>query len=99
VNLVFAHPASEVKANFDRAKGSLTISFDHKVKDLNDHFIYDLKVLVNKKEIINQKISKQENLEGGSLYYRLTDTKPTDKITIVTDCNKGGKKSITIDAK
>lgn len=99
VGIAYAHPASEQTATFDRAKGNLMISFDHKVKDISDHFIYDVKVSVNKKVIITQKVTKQENLNGGTFYYHITDVKAGDKISVVTDCNKTGKKATNVEVK
>ncbi|PKN79420.1 MAG: hypothetical protein CVU48_05375 [Candidatus Cloacimonetes bacterium HGW-Cloacimonetes-1] len=99
IAVIFAHPASDVKPTFDLSKGSLVITYDHKVKDGGEHFIFDVKILLNKKEIINQKMGKQDSIAGGTVYYKIVDAKVGDKITVVTDCNKGGKKSIVIDVK
>lgn len=97
--VIFAHPAADIKATFDLAKGSLVVTYDHKVKSANDHFIYDVKVLLNKKEIINQNLSLQDALTGGTVYYKIAEAKVGDKITVITECNKGGKKSTVIEVK
>lgn len=93
---LFAHPASNVEVSYDVETQILNVSFEHKVKDADDHFIFEIKVYNGKKEIITQEISRQETLEGGSFQYKLIDVKPGDKLKVRTNCNKTGKKSATI---
>ena len=93
---VNAHPASDVKAEFNSETNELTVSFEHKVSNSAKHFISEVKVYRNKEEIITQKISQQETEEGGRLIYRIPDAKPGDKLNIYTVCNKFGKKSLEL---
>jgi len=93
---LFAHPASKVEVTFDKETQILNVSFDHKVKDAENHFIFEIKVYHGKKEVITQEISRQETMEGGNFQYKLIDVKPGDKLKIRTNCNKTGKKSATI---
>lgn len=99
ISTLIAHPASNVSAVFDKDEGLLTVSFKHQVKDNADHFISEVKVLKNKKEIIIQKISFQDTNDGGSVVYKINDAKAKDKLEIVTICNKTGKKSYSLDIK
>lgn len=96
---LMAHPASIVTASYDKAENALLISFKHQVKNNADHFISEVVVLRNKKEIISQKLSYQDTADGGALIYKINDLKPKDKLEIVTTCNKVGKKSQTLDIK
>jgi len=93
---LFAHPASKVELTFDRETQILNVSFEHKVKDAEDHFIFEIKVYNGKKEVITQEISRQETLEGGNFQYKLIDVKPGDKLKVRTNCNKTGKKTAKI---
>ncbi len=93
---LFAHPASKVEASYDTETQILNVSFEHKVKNAEDHFIFEIKVYNGKKEVITQEISRQETMEGGSFQYKLIDVKPGDKLKIRTNCNKTGKKSAKI---
>lgn len=93
---LLAHSAQEVTANYDMESKLLKVDFEHKVRDASDHFIYEVKVEVNEKEIITQLISKQENGDGGQLTYRIPDLKVGDEVKIITECNKRGKKSIEL---
>lgn len=93
---LFAHPASKVEVTYDHETQILNVSFEHKVKDAEDHFIFEIKVYNGKKEVITQEISRQETMEGGSFQYKLIDVKPGDELKVRTNCNKTGKKSATI---
>lgn len=95
-SVVWAHPASEVVLDFDQETSILNVSFSHQVKDAENHFIYEVKVFLNKDEIIEQKLVKQEKSEGGELIYKIIEAKPGDIIKVQTTCNKIGKKSTEI---
>jgi hypothetical protein len=91
-----AHPAGNVKAEYDAETQLLSVNFAHKVRDAADHFIVNIVVQVNGKKAIEQVLSRQENPDGGSLVYKLVGIKKGDKISVVTDCNKGGKRTANI---
>lgn len=95
--ILTAHPASGVELNFDKETSLLTVDFMHKVSDAGDHFIFEVKVYLNKDEIITQKIEQQETNEGGNLVFKIIDAKPGDKIKVRTNCNKSGKKSAELE--
>jgi len=97
--ILHAHPASMVRLNFDKAKMRLEVKFTHKVSDNKDHFIDDVKVLINEKEIINQMPIKQETKKGGIFIYKIPSAKKGDKVKVVTKCNKFGKRSASIGIK
>lgn len=93
IALLNAHPASIVDLSFDQETSILTVEFEHKVADAEKHFIFEVEVSLNKEEIITQAIEKQDDLNGGSLVYKIVDAKVGDKIKVKTNCNKTGKKS------
>jgi len=88
-----AHPADDIKLNFDLAEKILTVTIYHSVKDAEKHFIEIITVKINKKEIITQKLEKQNNLKETTAIYKIIDAKAGDKIIVVTKCNKFGKKT------
>jgi len=90
---ITAHPASDVMVTFDKETSLLNVDFIHKVSDADQHFIFEVTVYLNKDEVITQAIEKQENLDGGSLVYKMIGLNPGDKIKVKTNCNKSGKKS------
>ncbi|KQC08820.1 MAG: hypothetical protein APR54_00420 [Candidatus Cloacimonas sp. SDB] len=88
-----AHPASNVSLTFDKEQNLLSVEFEHKVRNAEDHYISEVTVYLNDTEIITQKISKQQSAEGGKLLYVIVDTKVGDKLSVRIDCNKTGKKT------
>ncbi len=95
ISNLFAHSAKDVTASFDNETKLLKVDFTHKVSDESKHFIFLVKVEVNKKEIISQLISKQETNDGGELIFRIPDLKLGDEVKVIAECNKSGKKSTT----
>ena len=91
-SLLLAHPASKVEISFNTESKVLELSFSHKVKNVETHYVEEVKVELNGEEIILQQISSQENLEGSSLMYKIPEAKVGDKIKVITKCNKFGKK-------
>ncbi len=89
-----AHPASEVKANYDKETMILTVQYEHSVSDSSKHFIDDIDITLDKKELVVQKLSSQDSAEGGEAIYKIRDLKPGDVILITTSCNRFGKKSL-----
>jgi hypothetical protein len=94
-----AHPPSMVTASYNMDKELLTVKFNHQVKNNTDHFVNNIVVLKNKKEIIIQKLSQQDSMESGSLFFKVNDLKPGDKLDIMAACNKMGKKTYTLEIK
>jgi len=99
LSMAFAHPAGNLKANYNSKTQILEVSYAHKVKDALDHYIAKMEISVNGKQVITHTLSLQESLEGGTLLYKLPALKATDKITVSSECNKGGKKSTSISLK
>lgn len=93
---LFAHPASKVDLTFNNETSELKAIFNHKVRDTDDHYIYEVTVYLNDEEIIIQKLKSQESTDSGMLIYKITDAKSGDVIKVVTECNKSGKKSAKI---
>jgi hypothetical protein len=92
----YAHPASNVTGNFNTESSTLTVDFEHSVKDKAQHFISVVSVELNGKEIITQRLASQDDLAKGSLIYKITDAKPGDKIVVKTRCNKSGNKNLEL---
>lgn len=99
VGILYAHPASNVAAGFNKDENLLTVTWKHQVKNNADHFIQDVVVRKNGTVIITQKLGAQDSMDGGSLTYKINELKPKDKLQISTKCNKGGLKSVTIENK
>jgi len=99
--LLFAHPAVDVTAKFMLPTKNLVVVYQHPVKDVNDHYISEIKVELNGKEIVSQKLAVQDTQTTGEVSYKIPEAKAGDKITVKTKCNKMGTKSVdlTIEGK
>lgn len=92
----YAHSASEVKADFNEGTKILNVKYAHSVKDPENHFISAVSVDLNGKEIISQKLIKQDDNKNGSVLYKIPGAKAGDKIIVKTKCNKGGSKNFEL---
>lgn len=92
-SMLAAHPASKVTLKYDPATQQVVIMFDHSVKDPSEHFIFEIKVELNQKQIIKQNLFKQDDAQKGEVWYRIADAKPRDVIKVITTCNKYGNQS------
>jgi hypothetical protein len=93
VSGLFAHPADDINTNFDPIKSVLTVTAIHTVKDVDDHFIEEISIKLNKKEIITQTFKTQTDLKEATALYKIIDAKAGDTITVTTKCNQFGKKT------
>jgi hypothetical protein len=93
---IYAHSASDVKADFNEGTKILNVKYDHSVKDPASHYIEEVTVDLNGKEIISQKLIMQDDNKNGSVLYKIPEAKAGDKIVVKTKCNKFGKKKFEL---
>lgn len=94
---IFAHPAENVTLKYDKETCMLSIRIVHNSKDYNKHFIEKVWVSVNKKNIVKQDFSSQDDLEGLQLQYKIFNLKKGDRISVDTKCNIFGKQFASIE--
>ena len=88
-----SHPASKVTLSVEGKV--LNVSVNHSVDNPENHYIDEIIVLLNDKEIIKQIFFIQtDNLQ--KVTYTIPSLKAGDKITVKTNCRRGGKRSETI---
>lgn len=95
----WAHPASDLRASYKSSSQTLDISFDHNVKNPNDHFIQSIEIRRNGIMIISQVAKAQDTATGGGYIYKIPNLIKNDKIEITLICNRGGKKVATMVLK
>lgn len=88
-----AHPASDVKVATDFTAKTVEVSFIHKVGHPTTHFIDEVKIKLNGKQIVTQALSLQSDGKGGKVSYLIPELKKGDVIEADTRCNQGGNKS------
>ncbi|MBP9016326.1 MAG: hypothetical protein KBG17_01100 [Paludibacteraceae bacterium] len=90
-SLLKADPAKKVNLTYQ--DGKLKVEVLHKVRNTNNHFIDQVVVKVNGKELKTIRLDKQTSTASQLLEIELPDLKKGDKIEVVTRCNEFGKKS------
>jgi desulfoferrodoxin (superoxide reductase-like protein) len=70
----------------------------HNVNDPLNHYIRKVDIGLNGKEIIEQRISRQDNPESQTVHYLIPDVKNGDVLSVEGYCNISGKlkKEITV---
>ena len=92
----FSHPASKITLSTDGTV--LHITVNHDVGSSENHYINEILVFLNEKEIIRQIFSIQTN-NTQEVSYTIPSLKPGDEITVSANCSRGGKRSETIIVK
>lgn len=88
---VYAHPPSDIKIEHNSQSRMMTVIVTHAVNNVEKHFINKIEISLNGKEIIEHKISKQDNEKYQFAGYMITDVKPGDVITVEAYCSVSGK--------
>jgi hypothetical protein len=92
----FGHPPSGMTARFDTDEHLLTVTVMHSVKDAAKHYIDEIEVDLNGKQMIKQQFNRQTDMKLQEVVYKVIDARVGDKIKVTADCNISGKKSLEI---
>lgn len=93
---VMAHAPKKIILTFDKATNTLKADIQHKVKDVEDHFISDIIIYVNDKEVKTSTYEKQSEKLNEVFEIQLENVKSGDEIKLKAKCNKFGSKSSKI---
>jgi desulfoferrodoxin (superoxide reductase-like protein) len=96
-SFLLAHPASDLEISFEEETATLSVSYQHQVRDAETHYIEEIKVMLNGEEIIQQKLGKQAETAGGKLSYIIIDAQAEDEIEVISKCNKFGNKKAKLE--
>ncbi len=88
---LLSHPPSDIKVDFDLENKSIKIVIPHQVKNPKDHYIYELKITLNNKKIVEQYTKQQFDNNNQKFVYVIPELKEGDEIFIFAECNKFGK--------
>ena len=87
----YAHPPSDIKITFDPQTKILQAVIMHNVSDPLNHYIKQVDVGLNGKEIIIHTISRQDNNESQTVSYLIPDAKAGDVLSVEGYCSISGK--------
>ena len=94
-----AHPPGEVTAQFDLENNILSVEVAHNVGGQNNrHYINEVLISLNGKEVIVQKATMQITDTQTFLYF-MPEVEPGDEIGIIAICNIAGQGNIQIIVK
>ena len=89
----FSHPASKVTLLVEGKV--LHVTVNHNVSNPENHYTEEILVFLNDKEIIKQIFFMQTG-DMQKVSYTIPSLKAGDKVTVKTNCSRGGKRSGTI---
>ncbi len=98
VSTVYAHPPSDIKITFDPKTKILRAVIMHNTSNPPSHYIKKADVGLNGREVIEHKISREDNNESQTVSYLIPDAKDGDVLSVEGYCSISGqlKKEITV---
>ncbi len=87
----YAHPPSDIIITFDPATKILQAVIIHNVNNPESHYISKVDIGLNGKEIIEHKISRQDNNTNQTVTYLIPDAKSGDVLSVEAYCSISGK--------
>ena len=95
----FAHPPQDIIIRFDLQSKVLQAIIVHNVSNPENHYIKKVDVGLNGEQIIEQKISRQDNNETQIVTYLIPDAKAGDVISVEGYCSINGSLKKEIKAE
>ena len=96
---LFADPAMKVPVTYDKETKKLHIVALHPTTNVTAHFIDEVKIKVDGKEVKDLKLKKQSSLKEEVLDVEIADIKTGSKIEVNTHCNQSGNKTGKLTVK
>ena len=88
--IAFAHPASDIKFDYNAGEKTLKITVIHGSRDISKHFIDTINVTIDGMKMIEQTFMSQFDAKGQEVSYIVIDVKEKSKVKVDTHCCKGG---------
>lgn len=90
-SIAYAHPPSDIIITFDAKTKILNAVIMHNVSNPKEHFIKKVDIALNGQEIIEHKLSRQDNNVSQSVRYLIPDVKVGDVLSVEGYCSISGK--------
>lgn len=90
-SFAFAHPPQDITISFEPTSKILKAVITHNVSNPESHFIKKVDIVLNGQEIIEHKISRQDNPNTQIVIYLIPDAKLSDTISVEAYCSISGK--------
>lgn len=95
----YAHPPSDIIITFYPASKILKAVIMHNVSDPKKHFINQVDITLNGVQVIEQRISRQDNNFSQTLTYLIPDAKLGDILSVEAHCSISGALKKEIKAR
>lgn len=95
----YAHPPSDIIITYDPATRMLHAVIMHNTSNPENHYIKKVDIGLNDKEIIEHRISLQDNNVSQTISYLVSDVKAGDKLSVEAYCSISGKLKKEIEIK
>lgn len=98
-SMAYAHLPSDIDITFDPETKMLTAVIVYGTSNSINHYIEKVDVGLNGEEVIEHKISREDNNQAQTVMYFIPDAKNGDVISVEGYCSLSGKlkKEITIN--
>jgi desulfoferrodoxin (superoxide reductase-like protein) len=101
VAVFYGHPPTGIDFTYDLSQdnGVLTVNVNHSLKtspvsDPAKHYIKEVVLKVNGKQVEKQTFSKQDTIDGQIVIFK-AKLKEGDKVSVSATCNMIGSKSVS----
>lgn len=101
VSSAYAHPPSDIKITLDPQTKILQAVIIHNTSNPDSHYIKKVDIGLNGKEIIEHRISREDNKVSQAVSYLVPNVKGGDVLSVEAYCSISGKlkKGIKADLK
>ena len=87
----YAHPPSDIIITFGPETKILNAVIMHSVSNPHNHYINKVDIALNGQEIIEHKISRQDNNVSQTVSYLIPDAQAGDTLSVEAYCSISGK--------
>lgn len=93
---LMAHPPKKVDLTFNKENNKLKIVVTHNVSDVNTHYIKEIKISVDGKEVKTINPTKQLTPDNEIDEVSIPEIKQGSKVEVKATCNRFGSKKANI---
>ncbi len=95
--VMVAHPPSNMELSYDNETQILEVFVEHNVGNTSNHYVENLTVTHNDREILVHHLTEQENEDGVTFKYRLPNAEQGMVIKVTAECSRVGSISEEIN--
>jgi hypothetical protein len=90
-SFAYAHPPSDIIITYEPETKMLHAVIMHNTSNSESHYIKKVDIGLNNKQIIEHKISREDNNTSQTVSYLIPDAKIGDRLSVEAYCSISGK--------